>query len=331
MVLAEPVSDLAVPARFSMGRAPKLVLSQPLKEIVMSTYVVVGAGPVGRETARLLAEAGHDVVLTSRAIEPTGMKNVRTVRVDATNGAELAQVARGAEAIFMCAMAAYHRWPTDFFPILDGTVQAAESVGAKLLVVGNLYVYGQNAQSPLRSDLPLNPTSMKGTTRTIMWQRALRAGIPAIEVRASDYLGLGAVAYFSLLALPALLKGDKTVPFLGDIDALHAWAFTKDVARTLVAAAGYKGEWNRVFHVPSQHVSPRELIKKIAAALGKEVPEIHSYTTTELKAHGLQEFIEMAYLFDTPLLVDASDAEQLLGITASSIDAMIADSLHEFR
>ncbi len=33
----------------------------------MSFYVVVGAGPVGRETARLLGEEGHDVVLTSRS------------------------------------------------------------------------------------------------------------------------------------------------------------------------------------------------------------------------------------------------------------------------
>lgn len=46
---------------------------------------------------------------------------VRTVSTDATDVEALARLSDGADAIFMCAMAAYHRWQTDFFPILDGT------------------------------------------------------------------------------------------------------------------------------------------------------------------------------------------------------------------
>ncbi|TGS02292.1 NAD-dependent epimerase/dehydratase family protein, partial [Mesorhizobium sp. M2E.F.Ca.ET.209.01.1.1] len=113
----------------------------------MSFYVVVGAGPVGRETARLLGEEGHDVVLTSRSVGSNGLRNVRAVQADATDASDLARVCQGADAIFMCAMATYHRWPTDFFPIIDGTVRAAETVRAKLIVLGNLYGYGENADS----------------------------------------------------------------------------------------------------------------------------------------------------------------------------------------
>jgi hypothetical protein len=84
-------------------------------------------------------------------------------------------------------------------------VKAAEAVGARLVVLGNLYGYGENATTPLSPALPLDPTTRKGVVGTIMWQRALAAAVPAIEVRASDFLGQGAVTYFSLLALPALL------------------------------------------------------------------------------------------------------------------------------
>ena len=222
----------------------------------MSRYVIVGAGPVGRETARLLAEEGHSVILTSRNAGSLSAGAVRTVSSDATDAAQLAGLAKGADAIFMCAMAAYHRWPTDFFPIMDGTVKAAEQVGARLLVLGNVYGYGAGAASPLTSDLEPDPSSRKGTTRHIMWQRARRSSIPAIEVRASDYLGQGAVTYFSLLALPSLLKNEP-VSFLGDPDAAHSWSFTKDTARTLVAASRYTGEWGRAFHVPSVRVGAR--------------------------------------------------------------------------
>ncbi|TIT69776.1 MAG: NAD-dependent epimerase/dehydratase family protein, partial [Mesorhizobium sp.] len=252
----------------------------------MGYYVVVGAGPVGRETARLLGEEGNNVVLTSRSLGSIDLPGVRAVQADAADAAELSRMARGADAIFMCAMAAYDRWPTDFFPILDGTVRAAEAAGAKIILLGNLYGYGENAESPLHPDLPLDPTSRKGTTRTIMWQRARRADAPAIEVRSSDYLGHGAISYFSLLALPSVVEG-KPVSFVGNLDAAHAWTFTKDVARTLVASSRYTGEWGRAFHVPSQYASPRELMRKTAAMLGRELSDLHSYSVSEMEALGL--------------------------------------------
>jgi nucleoside-diphosphate-sugar epimerase len=227
----------------------------------VSHYVIVGAGPVGRETARLLAEQGHSVILTNRNAGSLDVGGVRTVSSDATDVAQLAGLAKGADAIFMCAMAAYHRWPTEFFPIMDGTVKAAEQVGARLLVAGNVYGYGAAAVGPLTPDLEPDPTTRKGTTRHIMWQRALRSNVPAVEVRASDYLGQGAVAYFSLLALPSLLKNEP-VSFLGDPDVAHAWSFTKDTAKTLVAASRFTGKWGRAFHVPSQSASVRELVRR---------------------------------------------------------------------
>lgn len=292
----------------------------------MSHYLIVGAGPVGRETARLLAEEGHSVILTSRNAGSLDAGDVRTISSDATDPVQLAELAKGADAIFMCAMAAYHRWPTDFFPIMDGTVKTAEQVGAKLLVVGNVYGYGAGAVSPLTPELEPDPTTRKGTTRHIMWQRALRSNVPAIEVRASDYLGKGAVAYFSLLALPSLLKNEP-VSFLGHPDVAHAWSFTKDTAKTLVAASRFTGEWGRAFHVPSQSASVRELVRRFATALNIDVPNLLRLTSADLEAIGFSEGIEMAYLFEKPLLLDAGETEKLLGVTATSLDTMIRDTL----
>jgi nucleoside-diphosphate-sugar epimerase len=298
-----------------------------LKECKVSSYVVVGAGPVGRETARLAAEEGHDVVLTSRNAGSIQAGPVRTVSGDATDAAQLTRISKGADVIFMCAMAPYHRWPTEFFPILDGTVKAAESVGAKLVVLGNLYGYGENAATPVSPELPLDPKTRKGTVRTVMWQRAAAAAVPAIEVRGSDFLGQGAVTYFSLLALPSLLKKEAVVAFPGDAEAPHAWSFTKDTAKTLVAAARYTGNWGRAFHAPVQHVSIRDLVAKFAATLDINTPEIQQMTVAQLSDIGFHEAIEMLYLFEKPFRVDTADTERLLGVRASSLDVMVQDTL----
>jgi nucleoside-diphosphate-sugar epimerase len=211
---------------------------------------------------------------------------------------------------------------------MDGTVKAAEQVGARLLVAGNVYGYGAGAASPLTPNMEPDPTTRKGTTRHIMWQRALRSSVPALEVRASDYLGDGAVAYFSLLALPSLLRNEP-VAFLGDPDAAHAWSFTKDTAKTLVAASRFTGEWGRAFHVPSQSASVRELVRRFAAALKIDAPGLSRLAPAELEGIGFSEGIEMAYLFEKPLLLDAGDTEKLLGVTASSLDTMVRDTLSQ--
>ncbi|CDX18187.1 NAD-dependent epimerase/dehydratase [Mesorhizobium sp. ORS 3324] len=298
----------------------------------MSVFVVVGAGPVGRETARLLAADGHEVRLVSRSGAAPGGAVVG-IALDARDADGLARAGTGAEAIFMCAMPLYTRWPADFPPIMDGVAGAAEKLRARLIVLGNVYGYGSGAKSPLTSTASLAPTSVKGRVRAAMWERALAAKVPALEVRASDYLGEGAGSLFMLMTLPPLLAG-KPAMVSGDLDALHAWTFTKDVARTLVAAARYPGEWGRAFLVPSQHSSVRNLAARFAHLAGAPVPDLQAFGDEELEALGredelMRELPEMAYLYRQPCILDASDTEHLLGVSAGSLDAMIADTLRK--
>jgi nucleoside-diphosphate-sugar epimerase len=164
-----------------------------------------------------------------------------------------------------------------------------------------------------------------------MWERALTSNVPALEIRASDYLGDGAGSLFTLMTLPPLLAGEpSTMP--GDLDALHAWSFTKDVARTLVAASRYSGDWGRAFHVPSQHISVRDLAARLAELGGAPLPGLRALTDEDLEALAredefMREIPEMVYLFRQPCILDASDTERLLGVYASSLDVMIEDTL----
>lgn len=298
----------------------------------MALFVVVGAGPVGRETARLLSAEGHEVRLISRGGPNPVIPGVRGVALDARNGAALAQCSAGAEAIFMCAMAPYNKWPADFPPIMTGVVAAAEAIGARLVVLGNVYGYGEGARSPLSSGSPLAPTSIKGRVRAAMWEQALGSAVPALEVRASDYLGAGAGSLFTLVTLPALLAGEPA-SVVGDLDALHAWSFTKDVARTLVAASRFSGEWGRAFHAPSAHASARDLAIRFAELSGNPLPDLRVLTDEDLEGLArrdeiMREVVEMAYLFKEPCILDASDAEEILAVFATPLDEIIHDTLN---
>jgi nucleoside-diphosphate-sugar epimerase len=297
----------------------------------MAKYVVIGAGPVGRETARLLAERGDEVRLISRSGTGVAHSPVDAVALDARDADAVARASEGAEVLFMCAMAPYHLWPAEFPPIMEGLTRAAESVGARIVVAGNTYGYGEGAASQLSHDLPLNPTTVKGRVRVAMWERALSSSVPAIEVRASDYLGKGAVSLFTLAVVPHVLAGEEAaIP--GNPNAIHPWSFTKDVARTLVAASGYSGGWNRAFHVPSQHATPRELAARFAALAGAPAPRLRKFSEPELRSLAeedpiMREVEEMVYLLEESSVLDASETTRLLGIVASTLDEIVRDTL----
>ena len=69
----------------------------------MSLHVIVGAGPVGTATARLLAERGELVrVVTRRGTGPEHAA-IERITADATDAARLSALAAGAVALYNCA------------------------------------------------------------------------------------------------------------------------------------------------------------------------------------------------------------------------------------
>ena len=56
----------------------------------------------------------------------------------------------------------YGKWPELFPPLQARVLQGASSVGAKLIAVENLYMYGPNGGRPITEDLPHAPQYTQG-------------------------------------------------------------------------------------------------------------------------------------------------------------------------
>ncbi|MFD7453573.1 NAD-dependent epimerase/dehydratase family protein [Kitasatospora sp. NPDC059827] len=303
----------------------------------MSLYVIVGAGATGSSAARLLAEAGEQIRLVTRRGGGPAHERIERVAVDAVDTVRLIEAARGAAALFNCAMPAYDRWPAEFPPLAASLLAAAESGGADYVMLGNTYGYGP-VDGPVTEDLPMAPTSVKGRVRARMWQDALAAHeegrVRVTEIRAADYLGAGAYSPFTLMVGAQVLAGSP-VAYPGDLDAPHSWTYTGDAARTLIAAARNEESWGRAWHVPStSHAPVRELAARMALAAAAPGPELGHLTRAELEEIGrtdsvMAEFPEMLYLYDRPNLLDASLTASVLGIAPTPIDAVLGEMAAE--
>ncbi|SCF36621.1 Nucleoside-diphosphate-sugar epimerase [Micromonospora viridifaciens] len=304
----------------------------------MALHVIVGAGPVGTATARLLAERGDRVrVVTRRGTGPEHPA-VERVAADATDAAGLTALTEGAAALYNCANPAYHRWPVDWPPLAAALLTAAERTGAVLATVSNLYGYGP-VDGPMTEATPPAATGTKGRVRNHMWADALaahRAGRARItEGRGSDYFGVGATS-LAMMALPRVLAGRRVfLPI--DWDAPHTWTYIPDVARTLVAAATDERAWGRAWHVPSAPAVPmRELAARAAALVGAPEPKLARMPYPLLWLAGLanpmaRELRETAYQFDRPYVMDSSAATATLGIEPTPLDRAIKETVAALR
>jgi uncharacterized protein YbjT (DUF2867 family) len=92
----------------------------------MGLHVIVGAGPVGSAAARHLVAAGHTVRLVTRRGTGPDDPAVERVAADATDVDRLAELSRGAQALYNCANPPYHRW-TELWPPLAAAFRTAGS------------------------------------------------------------------------------------------------------------------------------------------------------------------------------------------------------------
>ncbi|MEU6757720.1 NAD-dependent epimerase/dehydratase family protein [Streptomyces sp. NPDC046685] len=306
----------------------------------MSLHVVIGRGPAGAATARLLAAQGHRVrvvTTTGRSPEP----GIEHVALDATDTERLTAAARGAAAIHHCAAPPYPRWASDWPPLASSVCAAAEATGAVLVMLGNLYGYGP-VDRPMTEELPLAATGPKGRVRAAAWEQARtlheQGRIRAVEVRASDFFGpgVGDGGHLAARVVPRLLRG-KPVSTLGDPDAPHSWTYLPDVARTLVEVAGREEAWGRPWHVPTEPPrSARQMVDRLAAAAGTGPVAVRRLPSAALGIAALfspliRELKEVRYQFDGPFVVDSSAYETAFGVRATPLDEQLTHTLEWWR
>lgn len=289
------------------------------------SHLVVGAGPVGRGVAALLAARGSRVTVVSRSGRTTGVDGVAHVALDASDADALARVAEGNDYLYNCANPVnYTQWERVWPPLAAALLTAAERSGAVYAVTGSLYPYGP-VDGIITETLPDAATDHKGRLRAQVWADARAAHdagrVRAVEVRASDYMGpgVGANGHVSR-QVPGALRGRRAL-MMGRTDLPHTFTDVGDVARTLVAAAEDPGAHGRAWHVPSNPaVTQAQALTDVLASVGRPPVRVSSLRGGALAAAGLvsplmREIREIIYQWERPYVMDDSAARARFGIT----------------
>ncbi|GGF04172.1 NAD-dependent epimerase/dehydratase family protein [Mycetocola zhadangensis] len=302
------------------------------------SVLVLGAGPVGSTVARAFLDRGEQVTVATRS--GTAPEGVTSVRLDAADVDALTRAASGHSTVAVCTNPPYNTWRRDWPPIIESVIGAARSTGANIVMIGNLYSYGM-ATMPMRESSPEEPAESKGEVRRDLWA-ALRAAtergdVQAVEVRASDYFGPGAAgeAHLGTRFFDPILANKRSWA-IGNPALPHSWAYLPDLARTVVAASEYRGDWGRVWHVPAaSNLSRTEICRIVNARYGVR-GSISGIPSLVLKGVGtfnpiLREVSKSSYQFLAPFLSDATETESMLDVGATAWERALDDTVAYYR
>jgi len=278
------------------------------------TALILGAtgGIGGAVTQRLLHDGWQVRALVRQGAARLDPRCVPVVG-DAMDPAAVEAAARGAAVIVHAVNPpGYRDWQRLVLPMIDATIGAARTSGARIVLPGTVYNYGPDAGDPIDEDALQRPATRKGAIRVALERRlqaaAERGEARVLIVRAGDYFGPGAANSWFAQGLIAAGARPKVIRQPGRRGIGHQWAYLPDVAETMVRlldrpeAAAFER-----FHMEGQWDGDgRRMVETIARVLGDPAVPIRPLPWWLLRLAALvattpREMMEMRYLWQRPV------------------------------
>lgn len=303
-------------------------------------HVIFGTGPVGRALMAQLTDMGKRVRMVNRSGRGDLPESVTVISGDAADPDFARQAAEGASVIYQALNPTYHLHATLFPPLQAAVLAAAAHVGAVLVSMENLYMYGPTHGKPMTEDTPYNSPSAKGQARARMTEELLaahRSGhVRTVSARAADFFGPGVTnSHLGERVFPQALAG-KPAQVLGDLDARHTMTYVPDVARAMIVLGQTESAWGQAWHVPSPPTQTvRQIITRVYKLAGAE-PKIQRLPTWTARLVGLfnptiRAVLEEIYQFEDDFVMDHSKFAAAFGDISTPLDQALTTTLDWYR
>ena len=203
----------------------------------MNTVLILGAnGRFGAAAVQAFAAAGWQVLAQVRRAPAAPLPaRAEAIELPLTEPAALAERGRGASVVDYAVNPPYTRWDTEMMPLSRQGLDVARRLGARFMLPGNVYNYGEGMPALLLESTPERPTTPKGRQRVEMEAELDASGLDSVVIRAGDFFGGGSGSWFDLAIVKDIRKGKLVYP--GSLDLAHAWAYLPDLAQAFVAVA----------------------------------------------------------------------------------------------
>jgi len=307
--------------------------------------LVGAAGAIGQSVARALVARGKPYRVIGRsagALESSfgAMPGAERATWNPEDPTSVRAALRGLDILVYLVGVPYHQF--DQHPVVMGqTLGGAIAEGVqRMVLIGTVYPYGVPRATPVKEDHSREPHTFKGRMRKAQEDLLLEADaagkIRGTILRLPDFYGPGVEKSFLHDAFVAAVQG-RTANLIGPIDTPHEFVFVPDVGPVLLDLADRPEAYGRWWHLGGAGtITQRDFATRVFAAVGR-TPKLRVAGKTLLRLMGLfnpmmRELVEMSYLHTTPVVLDDSAIQKLLGpVKKTSYDEGIRTTLDSTR
>ncbi len=283
----------------------------------MNVTVLGAAGGAGQAIAAELAARGHEVTAVTRGGTTPASVGIEPAAADLYDLPATRAVCEGADVVVLAASPPYHAWAGNFDRMLDTVLGAVAAVGARLVFVDNLYMYGP-ADGPISEGSPEHATG-KGELRRHLARRILAdERLPASIGRFSDYYGPGGTnSFLHRMFLEPALAGKPMQILLAD-DQPHTFHYLPDVARGFATLVERTEADGRAWILPAAPPLTQGQVADTVNGLLPEPVKVSRIGPAMLAVASVfsrqaREGRKVAHQFDRPWIIDATAFETAFG------------------
>jgi len=240
---------------------------------------------------------------------------------DATDAETVCAAAAGCDVIVAAANPSYELWETVIPATTHALITAAKTVGASIVLPGNVYAYGKDMPATIATDTPHQPSCVFGEIRSKMENQLQQAaqdhGVQTLVVRAGGYMeGRDTGNWFETHMCRHLEKNQFLYP--GATDAACAWAYLPDVADVMVRVAEMRKQLKPFDDIgfPGYSITGEELHRLVETTTGRSLKlttlpwfiiKVMSWFKPMMKG-----VYDMRHLFFVPHAIDGSRLQEIL-------------------
>ena len=301
-------------------------------------HVVLGTGAIGRAVAMELVRRGESVRMVNRSGKMDEVpEGVEVIASDLYEPANVREVTRGAKVVYQSTQPPYHQWVEKFPQLQTSIIDGLTGSNAKLVLIENVYMYGDTQGQPMTEGTPYNAHTRKGRVRGEISNAAFAAHnegrVRVTAARGGNFFGpWGTDSTMGARVFYPLLRG-KPAQLIGRTDVPHTHTYVKDFGRALVILGERDDADGQVWHVPNDQprMTQGELARLFAEEAGVE-PKISSMGKLMMSIGGLfipeaKESVEMMYEFDKPFVIASSKFEKMFGMRATPIREAVKETV----
>lgn len=279
---------------------------------------ILGAGSaVSNELAKELKKYTSDIRLVSRNPKRANDAD-QIMKADLSNLSLLDIAVKGSEIVYVTIAFDYKTsvWKEEWPKFMSNLIQSCKKHNAKIVFLDNIYMYDRNYLSHMTEETPINPSSEKGKIRTEIYNSLMKAiekgEVKGLVARAADFYGPRVEKSAMILSAYNNLLKDKNPQWLGKLDVIHSFTYSKDIGKALALLGNTPDVFNQVWHLPTTDVkmTTREWIELFMRTMDKQ-KKIQALPAWAMGLLGLfipiiKEIKDVYYQYDRDYYFDSS-------------------------